>query len=68
MKTEIDFKTNYWLAFHYMAGIIVTREQLKMPPLPAKELYQKVYDEYGVKPIDSVTEQLGLKIKEQFEA
>lgn len=53
------------LAFSYMVGTITTRERLELPPLPAKELLQRVYHQYGVLPVDSVVKQLGLVVKDE---
>jgi hypothetical protein len=57
---------NYIAAFSYMVGAITIREKLDMPPLPAKELLQQVYNHYGVLPVDSIVRDLGLKLKAEI--
>ena len=61
MLTE---QNKYLCAFHFVVGAITAREQMGMKPLTAKELFQHVYDQCGVRPTDSVTKALGLKVKE----
>lgn len=56
--------TAYRAAFAYIVGAITAREQLNMPPLSAKQLFQQVYDSYGILPVDSMVEKLGLIVKE----
>lgn len=53
----------YRAAFSYIVGAITARETLGMPPLPAKELLQQVYDNYGVLPVDSIVKKLDLQLK-----
>jgi hypothetical protein len=55
----------YMEAFHYIVGTITARERLNVHPLTSKELFQVVYDKYGVHPVDSVVKDLGLTVKEE---
>lgn len=54
---------DYMGAFSYIVGSLTAREKLNMPPLPAKELLQRVYDSYGVLPVQSIIDELKLEIK-----
>lgn len=55
---------NYAAAFSYIVGYITTGEQFGLP-LDAKKLFQSVYDNYGVLPIESITKKLGLEVKDE---
>lgn len=60
MKTETP--PDYASAFAYIVGSLTARERLGLPPLKTKILLQRVYDEYGVLPIDSIVQELGLEV------
>jgi len=60
-KAIEDFK--YREAFAFIVGYITAGKNLDQPLSP-KMLFQRVYDHYGIAPIPSICEELGLIIKE----